>query len=130
MCALSLLLATTPMAQAGLSAREKPYALIFGTVWGPDNRPVFGVKVHIRRSGDKKARWELVSDHNGEFAQRVPAGTADYVVSAATKKPEAKSKSHSSLQTNSAHSEVTVHVQNDERIDVGLHLIEQELPRK
>ena len=24
---------------------EKPYALIFGTVWGPDNHPVSGVRV-------------------------------------------------------------------------------------
>ena len=24
-----------------------PYALIFGTVWGPDNRPVYGVRVNL-----------------------------------------------------------------------------------
>ena len=57
---------------------EKPYALIFGTVWGPDDRPVYGVKVKIRRADQKKARWELFSDHHGEFAQRVPVGPADY----------------------------------------------------
>jgi hypothetical protein len=28
----------------------------------------------------QKARWELYSNHTGEFAQRVPAGKADYVV--------------------------------------------------
>lgn len=89
------------------------YALIFGTVWGPDNRPVYGVKVKIRRADQKKAKWELYSDHNGEFAQRVPVGTADYVVWAEVKtkggapKPETK-----------------VHVDNDERVDISLHLTE------
>ena len=57
-----------------------PYALIFGTVWGPDNRAVYGITVKIRRVTDKKPKWELTSDHAGEFAQRVPAGKADYVV--------------------------------------------------
>ena len=59
---------------------EKPYALIFGTVWGPDNHPVSGVRVKIRPADAKKPRWELYSDRNGEFAQRVPVGKADYVV--------------------------------------------------
>src|SRR6266542_1677297 len=51
---------------------EKPYALLFGTVWGQDDRPLYGVKVRIRRTDQKKGKWELYSDHNGEFAQRVP----------------------------------------------------------
>jgi hypothetical protein len=38
---------------------EKPYALIFGTVWAPDKRPVYGVKVKCRRANEKKVRWEL-----------------------------------------------------------------------
>jgi hypothetical protein len=59
---------------------EKPYALIFGTVWGPDDHPVYGVKVKIRRDRDKRASWELYSNHSGEFAQRVPAGKEDYVI--------------------------------------------------
>ena len=50
--------------------REKPYALIFGTVWGPDDRPVYGVTVKIRKATDKKPKWEVFSDHHGEFAQR------------------------------------------------------------
>jgi len=59
---------------------RKPYALIFGTVWGPDDRPVYGVRVKIRRADQKKPKWELFSDHRGEFAQRLPAGKADYIV--------------------------------------------------
>lgn len=100
-------------------SRGKPYALIAGTVWGPDDRPIYGVPVKIRKGSDKpkKVRWELYSDHMGEFAQRVPAGEADYILWADLKafKP-ADGKPLYLVQ------EVTVHVYNDERQDVGLHL--------
>jgi hypothetical protein len=95
---------------------EKPYALIFGTVWGPDDRPVYGVKIKIRREGEKKVRWEQYSNHNGEFAQRVPAGTQDYVVWADLK--GVKSKNGNPIQGE----EVKVHVDADERVDTGVHL--------
>ena len=38
------------------------------------------MKIKIRRADQKKVRWELFSDHNGEFAQRLPPGRADYLV--------------------------------------------------
>ena len=86
----------------------EPYALLFGTLYGPDQRPVYGVRIKIRRADQKKAKWELYSDHQGEFAQRVPAGKADYVITAdvkGTPKPE-----------------LTVHVDNDERKDFVLRI--------
>jgi hypothetical protein len=95
---------------------EKPYALIFGTVWGPNDNPLYGVRVKIRREGEKKARWELFSDHHGEFAQRVPAGKQDYVIWADVK--DRKSEDGNPLQGE----EVKVHVDADERVDTGLHL--------
>src|ERR1700756_2818034 len=106
----------------GLQAQKQPkpgepYALIFGTVWGPNDRPVYGVKVHIRRADQKKAKWELYSDHSGEFAQRLPAGKADYVVWAHTK--GLKSINGKKLEPGP---EVTVHIEGDERADIGLHL--------
>ena len=109
--------------QSGLltaqKSRGKPYALIAGTVWGPDDRPVYGITVKIRKSTDKpkKVRWEVFSDHMGEFAQRVPPGEADYILSADLKsfKP-ADGKPVHLVQ------EVTIHIYNDEREDVGLHL--------
>jgi hypothetical protein len=101
---------------AAQSIHEQPYALIFGTVWGPDDHPVYGVKVKIRREGEKKARWEQYSNHSGEFAQRVPAGKQDYVMWADLK--GVKSKDGSPMQGE----EVTVHVDGDERVDTGLHL--------
>jgi hypothetical protein len=106
------LLAAVPWALASEKRAEKPYALIFGTVYAPDNRPAYGVRVKIRRADQNKARWELYSDHQGEFAQRVPAGTADYVVWA---EPQGK---------HAAKTEVKVHVESDERVDIGLHLTE------
>jgi len=89
---------------------EKPYALIFGTVYAPGNRPAYGVRVKIRRADRKKAQWELYSDHQGEFAQRVPPGATDYVVWA---EPEGK---------HALKAEVKVHVEKDERVDIALHL--------
>jgi hypothetical protein len=100
-------------------AKAKPYALIAGTVWGPDDRPVYGVTVKIRRAADKakKVRWELYSDHMGEFAQRVPAGEADYILWADLK--GVKSADGKPLRLVQ---QVTVHIYNDEREDTGLHL--------
>ena len=95
---------------------QEPYAVIFGTVWGPDDRPVYGVKIKIRRQQEKKVRWELYSDHNGEFAQRVPAGKQDYVVWADAK--SSKAQNGRPMQGD----EVAVHVDDDERVDTGLHL--------
>ena len=96
---------------------DEPYALIFGTVWGPDDHPLYGVRVKIRRADQKKPHWELMSDHNGEFALRVHPGPADYLVSADL-------KSYKSLSGKELHQdeEVKVHIENDERQELGLHL--------
>ena len=120
---LIVLLSPTLSSQKGLLAAQKPklkpYALIIGAVWGPDDRPVYGVAVKIRRAKDKpkKVRWELYSDHMGEFAQRVPAGESDYIICADLKgfKPTDGKPVHLVR-------EVAVHVYNDEREDTGLHL--------
>ena len=116
---LLLLFPRTNLVKASPAAEDprKPYALIFGTVWGPDDRPVYGVKVKIRRAEQKHAKWELYSNHSGEFAQRLPAGQADYIVWADTK----GLKTTDGKKLESA-AEVTVHIQGDERADIGLHL--------
>jgi hypothetical protein len=99
--------------------RSEPaaYALIFGTVWGPDDRPLFGVEVKIRRVGEKKARWEVHSNHLGEFEQRVPVGKQDYVLW-----PDLKGYKNPVYKHLQPGPEVTVHVESDERVDTGLHL--------
>ena len=104
-------------ARASDRDKPQPYALIFGTVWDPDGHPLYGVKVKIRRANEKKARWELYSNHTGEFAQRLPAGKADYIVSADVK--GYKLPSGRQLKPGA---EVTVHIDYDERSDIGLHL--------
>lgn len=86
------------------------YALIYGTVWGPENQPVYGVPIKIRRADQKKAKWELTSDHSGEFAQRVPVGKADYVVWA-----DIKRKDQPPIETK-------VHIESNERVDISLRL--------
>jgi hypothetical protein len=110
-----LCLSLTPATASpqGKETLQKDYALIYGTVWSAQEFPVPGVRVKIRRASDKKARWELVSDRNGEFAQRVPSGQMDYVILAEVKTHKGKAKA-----------ETTAHVENDERVDVGLHLTE------
>ena len=114
--ALTALLCPAPVFGGG-HAKEKPYALILGTVWGPDGQPIYGVQVKIRRAKDHKARWELYSDHRGEFAQRLPAGPQDYIVWADLK--GYKSPLDKPLQPGP---EVPVHIDRDERADIGLHL--------
>ena len=121
-CAVvSVLLVPSPSTRQGLLAAQKtkPYAVIAGTVWGPDDRPIYGVTVKIRRSTDKprKVRWEVYSDHMGEFAQRVPAGEGDYILWADLK--GVKSADGKPLRLPQ---EVTVHIYNEEREDTGLHL--------
>ena len=90
---------------------SKDYALIYGTVWTAEDTPAAGVPVTIRRASDKKAKWELVSDSRGEFAQRVPPGKQDYVIQAEIKLPKGQPRP-----------EVTVHIDDNERQDISLHL--------
>jgi hypothetical protein len=101
--------------------RDKPkppdYALIIGTVWGPDDLPVYGMAVNIRRTDQKRPKWHIYSDHHGVFAQRVPVGTADYEIWADTKGVKLRNGKH--LQPSPR---VTVHVESNERVDTGLHL--------
>jgi hypothetical protein len=113
---LALIFASPLCAQE--ATKPKPYALIFGTVFDPAGHSVYGVKIRVRRAGsnDKRLRWELISDHHGEFAVRVPAGKADYVVSTDFKRSR-------DLPYGPAPERVAG-VQNDERVDISLHLSE------
>lgn len=102
-----------PALAAKAGEKPKPYALIFGTVYGPDQRAAAGVKIKVRRATDKKPKWDLISDRRGEFALRLPPQPMDYVVWADLKDKQAAQRT-----------EVKVHIQNDERQDIALHLTE------
>ena len=104
---------------------EKPYALIFGTAYGPDDRPLYGVKITIRPQAKKHPSWDLMSDHRGEFAQRVPPGPSDYLVHGEAEyaplgddgKPQLSKKKR-------LKGEAKVHVESEERLDISVHLTE------
>jgi hypothetical protein len=118
---LHLLLTLFPTTSALLEARDKPkpkdYVLIFGTVWGPDNVPIYGIEVSIRRADQKKPKWHVYTNRRGEFGQRVPVGKADYIIRAESKGVKLPNGKH--LQ---ATPQVTVHIDSNERQDTGLHL--------
>jgi hypothetical protein len=104
-------------------ALRKDYAMIFGTVWDKNNRPVHGAIIKIRRQGDKKPRWELMSDRSGEFAQRVPTGKADYVVWIDNTRSVADA-AVARRKFKPGQVEARVHIDHDERADISLHLTE------
>lgn len=46
--------------------------VIFTTVFTDRGFALFGARARVRREEEKKFRWEAMSDHQGEFAIRVP----------------------------------------------------------
>lgn len=120
LCALAVLWPATAASPRDKQADEKHDGLIFGTVWDHNDRPVFGMRIKIRRASEKKARWEVYSNHLGEFEQLVPAG--NYVVWADVKPPKKAKKGDQSNPWTPP--QAPVQVQNDVRVDIGLHLTE------
>lgn len=114
---LAILLTARGQGEDHGKPQPKPYALIFGTVFDADGHTVYGVKVRIRRADEKKVRWELYSNHTGEFAQRVPVGPGDYVVWA-----DVKGYKLPDGRRVQAGPPVDVHIASDERADIGVHL--------
>jgi len=104
---------------------EKPYALIFGTAYGPDDRPLYGVKITIRPQAKKRPNWDLMSDHRGEFAQRVPPGPGDYLVRGEAEYAPLGDDGKAQLSKKKRlKGEAKVHVESEERLDISLHLTE------
>jgi hypothetical protein len=46
--------------------------VIFATVFNDRGFALAGARARVRRAEEKKFRWEAASDHQGEFAVRVP----------------------------------------------------------
>jgi hypothetical protein len=53
--------------------------LVKGTVFTPQGLSFPGAELRIRRAGEKKFRWQALTDRRGEFAVWIPMGT-DYEV--------------------------------------------------
>lgn len=83
----------TPVAQAASRAREstsekskkQKYShandfLITGTVFNQKGYAFPGVRLKIRRSNEKKFRWDDFTNSRGDFAVRVPKGSEYEVV--------------------------------------------------
>ena len=104
---------------------QKHYGLIFGTAYGPDDRPLYGATIQIHPAGKKHPNWELVSDHRGEFAQRVPAGTNDYLIHGEAEYAPLRDDGKPQLSKKvRLKGETRVHVDNEERRDISVHLTE------
>jgi hypothetical protein len=105
--------------------KEKPYALIFGTAFGPNDRPLYGVKIRIRPQTRKRPSWDLISDHRGEFAQRVPPGPGDYLIRGEAEYAPVGEDGRPQLSKKvRLKGETRVHVGSEERLDISLHLTE------
>jgi hypothetical protein len=119
LCAVALLI-SSGFALNHKKKEQKPEGLIFGTAFGPDDRPLYGVKIHIQPVGKKHPDWDLISDHHGEFAQRVPPG--DYEITGETEiapmtdgKPQLSRKKRVKINR-------TIHVEKDVEQDISLRL--------
>lgn len=124
-CVLAVLGQPLTAANKDKPHKEKPYALIFGTAFGPNDHPLYGVKITIRPEKKKHPSWDLISDHRGEFAQRVPPGPGDYIVRGeAEYAPVGEDGKPQLSKKMKLKGETRVHVDNDERRDINVHLTE------
>ena len=65
-------------AQSSSSSRMHAHDFVlFATVFTDKGFTLYGARIRLRREEEKKFRWEAMSDHQGEFAFRVPQG-AEY----------------------------------------------------
>jgi hypothetical protein len=73
---LSILLAAaaSPLAARGHQNKHAHDFLIYVTVFTDQGFSLPGATVRVRRTSEKKWRWDSVSDIRGEFAIRVPEG--------------------------------------------------------
>jgi hypothetical protein len=81
-----------PSGEARNSIHSHPRVfVIFATVFTDQGFAFSGARARVRRSDQKKFRWEGVSDHQGEVAFRVPPG-AEYelTIDARGFKPETR----------------------------------------
>lgn len=88
-CCAVLLLGLIGLAAAAAGAQVQKGShqddfVLFGTVFTEKGFVLPGARIRVRRTGERKPRWEARSDRRGEFAVRVPRG-ADYEMSVSAK---------------------------------------------
>ncbi|HKT52451.1 MAG TPA: hypothetical protein VJV96_19265 [Candidatus Angelobacter sp.] len=119
---LSLLLSYASAQKKDDSKRH--YGLISGTAYGPDDRPLYGVRITIHPEGKKHPSWDLVSDHRGEFAQRVPPGPEDYIVDGQVELAPLENGIPQLHKKKKLRDQVKVHIDNEEIRDISVHMKE------
>ena len=75
--------------------------VIFATVFTEQGFALPGARARVRRSDEKKFRWEGMSDHQGEVAFRVPPG-AEYELTIEARGFKAESRKIDARQENQA----------------------------
>ena len=88
----SLACGTALPLRSGEKEKEKPYALLSGSVHSSEGFAIPGVAVSVRREDDRKPRWRAISDSRGEFAIRLPAEAGTYEVTTESKEHENQTK--------------------------------------
>ena len=66
--------ASAPPTRASGQEKPLPSFLIIGTIFNENALSFPGVQVRVRRSDEKKFRWETYTNSRGEFAMRVFPG--------------------------------------------------------
>jgi hypothetical protein len=65
---------SSPSPSSKSKNKQIPSFLILGTVFNEKSLSFPDVQVRIRRTGEKRFRWETYTNSRGEFAVRVPPG--------------------------------------------------------
>lgn len=65
--------------------QAEPEAIIAGTVFQSSGHLLRGAKVEVAAQGDPKIKGDTLTDSQGDFAIRVPAGQRTYAVTASAR---------------------------------------------
>ena len=105
---LALAGAAPSLAAAPQKKKGKVPFIVFATVFTEQGLAFPGAEARVRRAGEKKFRWEEISDRRGEFAMRVPMGE-EYELSVTAKGYEPITEKVDARQSS--------------RVDLTLHLV-------
>jgi Carboxypeptidase regulatory-like domain len=92
--------------------------VIFTTVFDSRGFALFGARVRVRRSEEKKFRWEGTSDHSGELAFRVPPAV-DYEMTIEARGFKTQTRRIDSRKENRAELTVRMEPQSEPHAEPG-----------
>lgn len=95
-------------APAADKAKKKAHAVLFVSVFNEDGFSLPGVRLSVKRKGERKPKWKGVTDRRGEAAVRLPAEPGTYEVTTHSKKFVNETK--------------TVEMSGQERVDIFFRL--------